>query len=88
MQMFLSLLHKDHKLLKWKHDNFATILVTKIKFFFYSVLDMAAKKSIAWSPGEDLALASVSLAPVLSSSKKQYKKFATKPCKVKEKGQQ
>ena len=49
---------------------------------------MAAKKSIAWSPGEDLALASISMAPVLSSSKKQYKKFATKPCKVKEKGQQ
>ena len=49
---------------------------------------MGAKTHIAWSAGEGLALASISLAPVLSSSEKKDKKFLTKPCKVKEKGQQ
>ena len=32
---------------------------------------MGAKKHIAWSAGEGLALASISLAPVLSSPKKR-----------------
>ena len=32
---------------------------------------MGAKKHIAWSAGEGLALASISLAPVLSSPKKK-----------------
>lgn len=45
---------------------------------------MAAKKNIAQSAGKGLALALISLAPFLSSSKKKYKKFLTKPCKVKE----
>ena len=40
------------------------------EIYFYSVLEIAAKKRIAWSAGEGLALASISLAPVLSSRKK------------------
>lgn len=37
---------------------------------------MGAKKHIAWSAGEGLALASISLAPVLSSSEKKRQEIS------------
>ena len=37
---------------------------------------MGAKKHIAWSAGENLALASISLAPVLSSSEKKRQEIS------------